>query len=95
MLTPTKILCRLWRCARSSGPRDRSEPPADGAGEDLTVIRGIGPTTRKRLNRAGIASVSQLARSSPEEIREALGAKAGGAEVEAWIEQAASLTKGA
>ena len=94
MLTPTRILCCLWRCARPSRERDRAEGPAEDTGDDLTVIRGIGPTNRDRLNRAGITSVSQLARSSPEQIREALGAKARGAEVEAWIEQAAGLAKG-
>lgn len=95
MLTPTRILCRLLRCARPSRPPDRSEESAEGAGDDLTVIRGIGPAIRDRLNRAGITSVAQLARSSPERIRELLGSKARGAEVDAWIEQAAGLTKGA
>ena len=98
MLTPTRILCRLWRCARPGQASDRAEDlagePAESSGDDLTVIRGIGPTTRDHLNRAGITSVSQLARSSPEQIREVLGAKARGAEVESWIEQAAGLAKG-
>ena len=51
MLTPTKILCSLWRCAQSGQSRDRSGPPADGADDDLTVIRGIGPTTQELAER--------------------------------------------
>ena len=94
MVTLTKILCRLWRCAAPSQGRDQAEASNDSTTDDLTAIRGIGTATQDRLYRAGIKSFSQLAQSSPEKIREALGKMARGAKVETWIEQAGGLAKG-
>jgi large subunit ribosomal protein L21 len=94
MLTVTKILCRMWRCAAPSG--DARHPSGAGAGassDDLTVIRGIGIATQDRLYRAGIKSFAQLAQSSPERLREILGSMARGAKVETWIEDAAGQAK--
>ncbi len=93
MFTLTKILCRLWRCAAPSQGRDQAGESNDSTSDDLTVIRGIGIATQDRLYRAGLKSFSELAQSSPEKIREALGKMARGAKVETWIEQAAGLTK--
>ncbi len=96
----TRMLCRLWRCP-ASGP-DRQERAADkaaanspdeGSPDDLTAIRGIGIATQDRLYRAGIKSYGQLARASPEEVREMLGKFAGGASVEKWIAEAKQLAK--
>lgn len=92
MLTVTKILCRLWRCAVPS--EDARHGSAAGASsDDLTVIRGIGIATQDRLYRAGIRSFAQLAQSSPERLREILGSLARGARVETWIEDAAGQAK--
>ncbi len=54
----------------------------------LSVIQGIGIAVENRLCRAGIKSCSQLADTSPQEIREILGYLAQGSEVECWIAQA-------
>ncbi len=94
----TRMLCRLWRCPASGSDRqDRAAEEAE-AGEppeispdDLTAIRGIGIATQDRLYRAGIKSYGQLARATPEDVREILGKFAGGASVEKWIAQAKQL----
>lgn len=65
--------------------------PAAGAADDLTAIKGIGLTTRNRLNRAGITTYARLAEAKPEQVREALGTSSRGTRVEAWISQAAKL----
>ncbi len=93
MFTLTKILCGLWRCAVPSQGREQTGEPNDSTSDDLTVIRGIGIATQDRLYRAGIKSFSELAQSSPEKIREALGKMARGAKVETWIEEAGGLAK--
>ena len=64
---------------------------AGGAADDLTAIKGIGLTTRNRLNRAGITTYARLAEAKPEHVREALGKSSRGTRVEAWISQAAKL----
>ncbi len=93
MSTLMKILCRLWRCEVPSQGRDQTEESNKSSSNDLTVIRGIGIATQDRLYRAGIKSFSQLAQSSPENVREILGKMGGGAKVETWIKQAAGLAK--
>ena len=93
MVTLTKILCRLWRCATPSQGREQTGSSNNATSDDLTAIRGIGIATQDRLYRAGIKSFSELAQSSPEKIREALGKMARGAKVETWIKDAAGLVK--
>jgi hypothetical protein len=44
-----------------------------------------------RLYRSGIKSFAELARTSPEELRRALGALAQGAKAEEWISEARML----
>lgn len=87
----------LMRERRAGRP---AAPPAavEAAGEveevtpdDLTAIRGIGLGLQSRLNEAGIYTYAQLARSTPQELRQVLGAAARLANVEAWIEQAREL----
>ena len=94
----TRMLCRCWRClAPGRKTRERAAAQAAGSSPDesssdnLTAIRGIGIATQDRLYRAGIKSYGQLARTSPEEVREILGKFAGGASVEKWIAEAKQL----
>ena len=76
-------------------PIAEEAPPVaeEVAPDDLTTIRGIGPSMQQRLNEAGIDTYAQLAASTEEQLREALGETAGRlAKVEEWIEQARGLT---
>ncbi len=54
----------------------------------LMVIRGLSIAAENRLRRAGITSCSQLAETSPQEIRQILGYLAQGSDIERWIAQA-------
>ena len=54
----------------------------------LMVIPGLGIAAENRFRRAGITSCSQLAETSPQEIRQILGYLAQGSDVERWITQA-------
>ncbi|MEI7773097.1 MAG: hypothetical protein WCI67_24115, partial [Chloroflexales bacterium] len=66
-------------------------PQARSYRDNLTTIHGIGPALQQRLDRAGICTYIQLALSSPEELRKALGEAGRLANVEDWIVQARSL----
>ncbi|MEI7644525.1 MAG: hypothetical protein WCJ55_09605, partial [Chloroflexales bacterium] len=66
-------------------------PQARTYRDNLTTIHGIGPALQQRLDRAGICTYIQLALSSPEELRKALGDAARLANVDDWIVQARSL----
>ncbi|MBX0331512.1 hypothetical protein K2Z83_28055 [Oscillochloris sp. ZM17-4] len=81
------------RAGRRHAP---AEPAAEGPQarsyrDNLTTIHGIGPALQQRLDRAGICTYIQLALSSPEELRKALGESGRLANVEDWIVQARSL----
>ena len=60
--------------------------------DDLTKIPGIGPAMQMRLNRAGIYTYAQLAQSSHEQIRGALGKFAQLADTYDWIGKAWNLS---
>lgn len=47
-----------------------SPPAGKGGKDDLTGIKGIGPTYAKRLAAAGIVTFADLAASSPDRLRE-------------------------
>jgi len=65
--------------------------PAVIVPDDLTTIQGIGPGMQERLKEAGIYSFAMLARSTPDELRQALGRLARLADVDRWIEEAREL----
>ncbi len=94
-------MLRRWLGRSAPGPERREraaeaeeaeagEPP-EVSPDDLAAIRGTGIATQDRLIRAGIESYGQLARATPEDVREILGKFAGGASVEKWIAQAKQL----
>jgi len=90
MMTPLMgMLCRFWKCAGKS--KDSSPPDEKNSGDDLRRIRGIGIATENRLYRAGVRSYAELARATPEELREILGKLGRGADFEAWIAEAKKL----
>ena len=59
----------------------------------LTVIQGLSIAAENRLRRAGITSCSQLAETSPQEIRQILGYLVQGSNVERWIAQAQAFVR--
>lgn len=70
------------------------EPEAKPMGSlpRLTDIKGIGASSAKRLQEAGISDVAVLARCTPERVRAALEEQAGRlAKVEDWIRQAQDM----
>lgn len=66
---------------------------ATPAEDDLTRIKGIGPTYQAALQQAGVTSFTRLAGLSPEHIRRIINIPPWRKiEPEAWIEQAAQLS---
>ena len=62
--------------AAVEGPAARvpEAPSAIAAGDDLTIIEGIGPKVASLLNEAGIATFAQLAAADPAHLAEVLRA---------------------
>jgi predicted flap endonuclease-1-like 5' DNA nuclease/cytoskeletal protein CcmA (bactofilin family) len=56
-----------------STPAPEITPPAPVIEEDLTVIRGIGPSSDQRLKAAGIRTFAQLAALTPEQLAAIIG----------------------
>ncbi len=61
--------------------------------DTLTDIQGLSIAAENRLRRAGITSCSQLAETSPQEIRQILGYLVQGSNVERWIAQAQAFAR--
>jgi len=75
---------------------EQIDAPADGGGDDLTEIVGIGPRIAEVLNELGIWSFGQIAAWSPENaawVEQHLSFK-GRVDREGWIEQAKDLLDG-
>lgn len=80
------------RAGRRARPQPAGDQPRGRSYRDnLTSIHGIGPALQQRLNRAGICTYIQLALSSPDDLRRALGESGRMAHVEDWIAQARAL----
>lgn len=62
------------------------------AGDDLTQIKGIGPTYARRLVAAGYDSYASIAGASADTLREITKAPAM-ADIEAWIDTARALSQ--
>ncbi len=72
---------------------EQVDAPADGGGDDLTEIVGVGPRIAEVLNELGIWSFGQIAAWTPENaawVEQHLSFK-GRVEREGWIEQARDL----
>ena len=69
--------------------------PAPTRPDDLKTIQGIGPTFEKKLQRAGIKTLRDLAKADDEAIIVALGsAAAQRARREQWVAQARLASEG-
>ncbi|HSJ71189.1 MAG TPA: helix-hairpin-helix domain-containing protein [Acidimicrobiia bacterium] len=74
-------------------PRFREAPPRDASPadpEDLTVIKGIGPVTARKLADAGIVTFRGLSSADASTVVSAAGTNEAAAK--AWIDAAKSLT---
>ena len=70
-------------------PAPSAKKPAKTGADDLTEIKGIGPTYAKRLVAAGITTFADLAAASPDYLREVTKATAM-ADPQDWIDQSAT-----
>lgn len=68
-------------------------PPLQQSGkpDDLTTIKGIGPTYAKRLREAGITTFAALATQSPDYLAEVTRATGSAADPVEWIAEARAL----
>jgi nucleotidyltransferase/DNA polymerase involved in DNA repair len=70
---------------------DRIQGVTPSWGDDLTIIKGIGPTYARRLEAAGIHTFAQLAALTPEQIREKAGLSEWQGDPQEWLLQARAL----
>ena len=72
-------------------------PGNEGRGDDLTVIKGLGPKAAAQLRELGVTSYAQLAgldTASAESLDARMGVFKGRLEKDRWIEQARYLARG-
>ncbi|MEZ4515349.1 MAG: helix-hairpin-helix domain-containing protein [Chloroflexota bacterium] len=60
-------------------------------GDDLTQIKGVGPTYAQRLKDAGLITYSDIANASADRLRDITRASGAAADPDSWINQARSL----
>ncbi len=65
---------------------------AEAAGQDLTEIKGIGPTYARRLQAVGIMTYADVAAADPEYLREVTRATGAQADPETWIAEAKAMS---
>jgi predicted flap endonuclease-1-like 5' DNA nuclease len=76
--------------------RGAGEEPRGADTDDLTVIKGIGSATQRKLSTFGIKTLADLAASDPEKLLAKLGASQpiSAARVKRWIKEAQDRTAG-
>lgn len=90
-IQPEHVIPVIDNTPPPTGGRASTKPaPEVARADDLTAIKGIGPTFAKRLNDAGITTFAALAAATPEQLREVTRAPAV-ANPEEWIAQARSM----
>jgi predicted flap endonuclease-1-like 5' DNA nuclease len=79
--------------ARAEQAEVETEEAEELVPDALTAIHGIGAGMQRHLNNAGIYTFAQLARSTPEVVRNALGSLGPMTKVEKWIDHAKELVE--
>lgn len=78
--------------APTAKPAPKAKPAAQTAvKDDLTQIKGIGPTYARRLEKAGITSFAALSKTAPDRLREVAGLKEWQADPAEWVSQAKAM----
>ncbi|MGI9451285.1 MAG: DUF4332 domain-containing protein [Geminicoccaceae bacterium] len=74
--------------------REAGEDPRGADADDLTVIKGIGSATQRKLSTFGINTLADLAASDPEKLFAKLSASRpiSAARVKRWIKEAQDRT---
>lgn len=79
---------------RQQAPQQDTRRATIPSPDDLTRIKGIGPVFQQKLYDAGIRTFDQLRTSSPEQLREIVGAAEWqNVEPRQWIDEAAALAE--
>lgn len=81
----------------TAAPAEAAAPAEKAAGDDLTVIEGVGPKIAEVLAAAGIGSFAALAEATPESIREILdnaGSQFNAHDPGTWGQQATLASEG-
>ena len=86
-VSSSDVLSEATRAISDAMPVEQTKTAKD----DLTQIKGVGPTYAKRLHAAGILTFADVAAASPDRLREVTNATGKAADTESWIEQAAAL----
>jgi large subunit ribosomal protein L17 len=76
---------------KATSTAESKEAKADKAGDDLTIVEGIGPKIAEVLAAAGIATYAELAKTDAEKVKEILteaGSNFNTADPTTWAEQA-------
>jgi predicted flap endonuclease-1-like 5' DNA nuclease len=78
-----------------TAPADAASPPASGAADDLTKIKGIGQVLQGKLNQQGITTFRQIADFTEADIErvDAVLDFPGRIERERWVEQARDFVR--
>jgi predicted flap endonuclease-1-like 5' DNA nuclease len=64
-----------------------------GQEDDLTSIRGIGPSSAEQLKAAGITTFEKLADLNGQQVMQVLSSAPPGADFESWVAQARELAE--
>lgn len=75
--------------AQTAAPAPAPATPKTTKGDDLTQIKGIGPTYAKRLQDAGLMTYTDIVNTSAEQLRDIT--RATGSDPADWITEARSL----
>jgi len=85
---PPLIHAAAHPAAHETSPLETRAQPVEIAGDDLTLIEGIGPHIQKLLHENGIYTFGELAETSPEFLSELLRAHRLPGVTVTWPEQA-------
>jgi len=82
------------KAVKSDPVKSTPKPVASSESDDLTKVEGIGPKIAETLTEAGVATFTELATKTPEEISEMITDVRGSHVTDTWPEQAKLASQG-